>query len=139
MSSDKQRAAIRGVLSFDPFTQPSGNGGTVDFPDLGALKSGFDLLRSAIGLVRDAKDLQHDDARQQTITQTLDQAERAAKLAEAQVAKALGYHLCQCTFPPQIMLSVGRHPNGSELFQCPYCKKQEPPGKYFGQVQAISE
>ena len=31
-------------------------------------------------------------------------AEAALKSSEAAAAKALGYHLCQCTFPPKIML-----------------------------------
>ena len=34
----------------------------------------------------------------------LEQADGALRASEAQLAKALGYKLCQCTFPPQIML-----------------------------------
>jgi hypothetical protein len=40
-----------------------------------------------------------DDAQRQ-----IERAEQALKLSEAELAKALGYKLCECTFPPQIML-----------------------------------
>ena len=54
-------------------------------------------------------------------------AEEALHRADAKLAKDLDYKLCQCTFPPQIMLSTGRHPvHDKEIFECPRCKKQEP-------------
>jgi hypothetical protein len=46
-------------------------------------------------------------SRRKAITAALDQAEAAAKFAEAQIAKALGYDLCKCQFPPTPMLTVG--------------------------------
>lgn len=38
------------------------------------------------------------------IQQQIEKAEAALRASEASAAKALGYNLCQCTFPPQIML-----------------------------------
>ena len=60
------------------------------------------------------------------------EAEDALKLSEANLAKALGYNLCQCTFPPKIMLSKGRHPtHDNEIFKCDGCGKQEPSEAHF--------
>jgi hypothetical protein len=43
-------------------------------------------------------------SRTTTINQQIEKAEAALRTSEAELAKALGYTLCQCTFPPQIML-----------------------------------
>jgi hypothetical protein len=36
--------------------------------------------------------------------QQIEEAEKALQLSEAELAKVLGYRLCSCTFPPEIML-----------------------------------
>ena|SRR5438477_3606447 len=38
------------------------------------------------------------------VQQQIETAERFLQKSEAELAQALGYKLCQCTFPPQIML-----------------------------------
>ena len=84
-----------------------------------ALKSTFDALRSAMGLLKDAKDLlPSGDKRDEAISQALVAAESSSKIAEAEIAKALGYALCKCAFPPTIMLAVGRH-NGRSVLTGP--------------------
>ena len=87
-------------------------------PTFSEMKVAFDLFGKAIGLAKDAKDLLPGGDKKSSVEKTLDEAERASKLAEAQLAKALGYELCECTFPPQIMLRVG------EEIQCPNCKRR---------------
>ena len=68
----------------------------------------------------------------------IERAENALKAAEAQLAKELGYQLCQCTFPPQIMLSTGRHPvHDNEIFKCPACQKQKPSEHEFRQLDEL--
>jgi hypothetical protein len=91
-----------------------------------AVKTAFDTLRAAIGLVKDTKDLLPKDEKAVAITAALATAESSAKVAEAEVAKALGYELCKCTFPPTIMLTVGEHNGRNELgvgpvYECPRC------------------
>ena len=49
------------------------------------------------------------------------EADTAFKLAESEIAQNLGYQLCRCTWPPQIMLSIEQEEHG-EKFQCPKCK-----------------
>lgn len=97
---------------------------TAEFLEL--FSQAFGLFRKAIGAVKDAKDLLPDKGQREALDKTLDEAERASRLAEAQIAKALGYHLCQCTFPPQIMLSVG-YGELQERFECPKCGNAWPP------------
>ena len=89
-----------------------------------AIKIGLSLFRDAIGLAKDVKSSLPDGEKKRTIEESLEKAEQSAKLAEAQVAQALGYSLCKCTFPPQIMLSQGMRPTAyleAECLKCPKC------------------
>jgi hypothetical protein len=90
-----------------------------------AVKTAFDTLKSAIGLVKEAKDLlPEDDQRGKAITAALETAATSAKIAEAEVAKALGYELCKCEFPPTPMLTVGElsgRPKIGPVYECPKC------------------
>jgi hypothetical protein len=109
-------------MSIDPMTAASAVQG---------VRSAVDLFRSALALFREAKDALPDNSHSNAIEKSIEEAERQIRLAEVQVAQSLGYQLCQCTFPPQIMLSIGRHPRGRERFQCPTCKKLEPSDQHF--------
>jgi hypothetical protein len=95
---------------------------TIDFNDL---RNGLEMFKTAIGLAKEAKDLLPEGEQKAAIVSSLSTAERTTALAEAQIAKSLGYHLCQCTFPPQIMLST-EYQGTQERFQCPNCKKVWP-------------
>jgi hypothetical protein len=56
-------------------------------------------------------------------------AEKAQSIAEVELVKVLGYKLCQCTFPPQIMLSIGHKEincSMKEVFECKKCGKHSP-------------
>jgi hypothetical protein len=92
-----------------------------------ALKSTFDALRGVFGVVKDVRELAGPE-QAKAITAALDQAEAAAKVAEAEIAKALGYQLCKCQFPPVVMLTVGyvsmkfaRYQEGDPVCECPKC------------------
>jgi hypothetical protein len=98
---------------------------------IAGFKAAIDLLRSALGAAKDAKDLLPDSTRKDAVSQSLEEADKAARLAEVQVAQSLGYKLCQCTFPPQIMLSQGHDPkatflNEAEYFKCEKCGREDP-------------
>lgn len=64
---------------------------------LTAGKSAVALIKSTIGLL--PKGSERDKAEED-----IARAEKALEVSRAAAAKALGYRLCQCTFPPQIML-----------------------------------
>jgi hypothetical protein len=105
----------------DPLTIISG---------ISAVKTTFDALRSAIGLLKDTKDLLPKDEKTAAIAAALLTAESSSRIAEAEVAKALGYELCRAHFPPVVMLQVGYHTanadkfseTGRPIFGCPECK-----------------
>ena len=78
------------------------------------------LAKGALDVVRGAKDLLPDSAEKQAATVSLDQAERAFQIAEASAASELGFPLCRCTWPPQIMLRVG-----SSEYKCKTCGRGE--------------
>jgi hypothetical protein len=71
-------------------------------------KIALDLVRGTIGLIPKSEDRQKVEA-------SIAQAEETLARADAALAKELGYQLCQCTFPPQIM----RWREGEQLFLCP--------------------
>jgi lipopolysaccharide biosynthesis regulator YciM len=93
-----------------------------------AFKGIFDGLRSAISLVREVQGASPaNDQQEKLISAALTKAEDASKIAEAEIAKALGYELCKCEFPPTPMLTVGfREVYGKEgqsqsVYECPKC------------------
>ena len=94
--------------------------------DIEALREGLSLIGMAIVSLKQAKDLLPDSPKKDDATEALQQAERQLKIAEAQAAKGLGYQLCQCTFPPQIMLFTG----DEDHFRCPECGHEIDTGVY---------
>ena len=86
------------------------------------LMQAIGLAKGALDVVRGAKDCLPESPEKKAATVSLDQAERALQIAEASAAKELGYHLCQCSWPPQIMLRVA--PN---TFRCRGCGYEEVP------------
>ena len=106
--------------------------------DIEALKGAFSLLGSAIGLAKRAKDLLPEGPEKKAVEQNLEEAERGSKLAEAQIAQALGYMLCKCTFPPQIMLKTGHSRAHGDHFQCPRCGSPWPPSD-SGQPEFVED
>lgn len=64
---------------------------------LTAGKVGLELLKTAVGFLPKGKDRDAAEAK-------LQEAEEALLRSDASLAKNLGYRLCRCTFPPQIML-----------------------------------
>ena len=96
--------------------------------------------KTALDIMRGIKNELPQGLETEKTQEQIDRAEKALKAAEAQLAKELGYTLCQCTFPPQIMLSRGRHPrHDAEIFKCPNCGKEDPSEKYFRGMDAIDE
>jgi hypothetical protein len=93
-----------------------------------AFKSIFDGLRSAISMVREARGSIEGKEESKLIDAALDKASIATAIAEAEVAKALGFELCKCQFPPTPMLTVGwlsmpvgKRAGGDPVFECPKC------------------
>jgi hypothetical protein len=94
---------------------------------LDTTRDAIELFRAALSLSRDVQQALPKGEQAEAIAKALDEAEKKARLAEAQIAKALGYKLCQCTFPPQIMLLCrddGAHPAVAEFHRCSACGRE---------------
>jgi len=89
--------------------------------DILSLKSALDLGKKALDIVKQARELLPNGKEKDTAKLAISEADTAFKLAELKIAQDLGYQLCQCTWPPQIMLSIEQEEYG-EKFQCPKCK-----------------
>jgi hypothetical protein len=96
-----------------------------------ALKTAFDSFRSAISLVKDVRSLGGGSEQQQkAIDGALATATTNTAIAEAELAKAFGYELCKCEFPPTPMKTIGyfgmaagsagKRP-GDPVYECPKC------------------
>jgi hypothetical protein len=77
---------------------------------MAALKAGLDTAKTALGIVKDAKDMLPSSDQKQRIETALAHANEKMAESEAGVANALGYTLCRCQFPPTPMLLVGHIP-----------------------------
>jgi hypothetical protein len=87
-------------------------------------KSGMEGIRSAFGIWKDIRAAMPEGSQRDEVTRALEQSEQQFRIAEAQIAKGLGYTLCECAFPPTPMLTVGWI-NGrvvsSAVHRCPRC------------------
>jgi hypothetical protein len=95
---------------------------------LALFKSGMDACRTAIGVIRDFRNVLPDGSKGEEFTLALAKAERQIQIAEAQIAKGSGYTLCECEFPPTPMLTVGwinqrgsPRNAGRPVRRCPKC------------------
>jgi len=86
------------------------------------ITSGVNLLNSALSILKQIKDMLPSGTRKAEAESKIKEAEINLASAQAQIAQGLGYQLCKCSWPPQIMLSIGYVEYG-EKFQCPVCKR----------------
>ena len=75
-----------------------------------AVRSGLSILRTALGIANDAKELLPDGDQKKRVGDVLEIAARRLRDGEAAIADALGYQLCRCQFPPTPMVKVGHLP-----------------------------
>jgi hypothetical protein len=106
----------------------------------GAFKAMFDGLRSAIAMIKEVRATGGEsEAQQQFVDDALEKASQAAKIAEAEVAKALGYELCRCEFPPIPVRTVGRidQPRikrAGPVYECPNCGYNDSGGWAYSRI-----
>ena len=90
--------------------------------DLSSIKESLALFKESIGLLKSAKDLLPESHSKSAAEKSLIAAESAAQIAEANIAKAFGYPLCHCSFPPGIMTLVSAG-SRRDLYHCPKCNE----------------
>ena len=74
-------------------------------------------ISTVLSIVKEGKSLAPESPEAKELTSQLKPLEENLKKLEAEVAERLGYELCKCTFPPQIMLFVKE--SNSDV--CPSC------------------
>lgn len=87
--------------------------------DLKPLSEGITILCSLVSTIKSVIDMLPKKEKEAASRQ-LAEVEEKFQIAQTQIAKELGYELCRCTWPPQIMLRAGEAEYG-EKFRCPAC------------------
>ncbi len=91
---------------------------------LEAFTKGLTVLKEAIGLVHSANDQLPAGESQKAIQQKVEEAERLIQVGHAAMGQSLGFQLCHCTWPPQVMASTGYTKETQvEQLTCPNCAK----------------
>ncbi len=94
------------------------------------LKELIATFGTLITVFKQARDLvPSNNPKRDELTRALENAEQQIKLAQADAARKLGYEICRCEFPPQIMLRMG------DDFVCKNCGRKEsihPPAPSLG-------
>ena len=93
--------------------------------DLNSLSTGLSSLSSVISSVKTLAGML-SNKQKEDITRQLNRIEEQFQMSKTQIAQALGYELCRCTFPPQIMLYAGDTDYG-ERSRCPKCGREVSP------------
>jgi hypothetical protein len=88
--------------------------------DMSDLKLYVDTAKTLLDLFKSARQSLPDTPQRKEIDEKIKAAEDIMKRSDAKLARALGYSLCQCTFPPQIMLWK----EATKSRDCPSCGRQ---------------
>jgi hypothetical protein len=85
---------------------------------------GLAALNGTIKLLRSAKDQLPNEEQKVLIEKKIAEAEHSLQLGNAEIGQSLGFQLCQCTWPHQVMVSLGySEENQREQFKCRNCGK----------------
>ena len=89
-----------------------------------AYTKGMAAVECALGGLILAKDKLPDGEEKEMVVKNIEEIEHAILHAKAEMGESLGYQLCPCTWPPQIMLREGssEKQQGVQL-KCPNCGK----------------
>ena len=74
-------------------------------------------IGQVLSLLKKGKDLLPDGKEKEDTEQALMEAEASLKVAEAKLAQSMGFELCQCSWPPNIMLFKHQH----DEYRCSAC------------------
>jgi hypothetical protein len=77
------------------------SGSIMDYTDI---KGWIDVNKTLLDLYKSARDALPKSKQRDEIDEKIRAAEDIMRRSDAQFAKDLGYKLCQCEFPPRIML-----------------------------------
>ncbi len=81
------------------------------------IKVYFSAASQVLSIFKQAKDLLPESKEKDEASKALVKAESSFKAAEAQFAQSMGFELCQCAWPPNIMILKHEH----DEYQCKEC------------------
>ena len=84
------------------------------------VKMYFSLLKESINIFKSAKELLPDSPEKDILSKSIEEAEMKAKVAEAGMAKSLGFVLCPKCWPPSILKATAVH-GSVDMFNCNTC------------------
>lgn len=84
--------------------------------DIGDFGSIITAMRNTVGLFKDAVSLLPMGKNRDEIKRLIDDADKKTGAFETDAAVKLGYPICRCTWPPQIMLQKKKN-----IFHCDNC------------------
>ncbi|MGD1038739.1 MAG: hypothetical protein ABR878_16540 [Roseiarcus sp.] len=89
----------------------------MDYTDI---KGWVDAAKATISLLTAAKDALPHGKQREEVEERLHEAEGSMKRADAKLAKELGLRLCDCEFPPNVMLWR----EAEKAHVCPHCGRR---------------
>lgn len=108
---------------------------------LEAYTKGLAALNGTINLLKSAKDQLSNEEMKMLIEKKIAEAEHTLQLGNAEIGQSLGFQLCQCTWPHQVMISDGySETEHLEQFKCRNCgtvRSVESHAKPLGSVTAF--
>lgn len=107
--------------------------------DTDGIQSALDLFKSGLDILKSARSMLPDGKKSSQLLAQIETAERQLHLAEAQIAKSLGYPICRCNFPPSVMLKVRTDIDTNiKIFQCLLCGDENPDGQTLKRKQVLN-
>ena len=90
-----------------------------------AYTKGMTAVQGALEGLKTAKDKLPKGEDRETVVKKIEEVEHAILHAKAEMGESLGYVLCPCTWPAQVMAPVDPSGKGPrDLLKCPNCGKQ---------------
>jgi hypothetical protein len=81
-----------------------------------SISKGINIISSTINTLKILKDMLPTSTEKRDVEESLKEAEKNIKIAEAEIAQGLDYILCRRHFPPGIMLDIDEY-----KIQCNTC------------------
>jgi hypothetical protein len=83
----------------------------------------FTAAKSALDIIKGIRAELPKSPEADKVQRKIEDAEVALKISNAELAKNLGFRLCKCSFPPEIMLLR----SSERAYFCPKCGDRFPP------------
>ena len=93
----------------------------------------FRVGNDALTFFRSIRDMLPKGEQQDKAQENIENVERALRLAEAEIGKAFGYRMCQCTIPPTPMLY--KHAEGLYVCGNPVCGRTQKSSERLNEEQ----